>query len=203
MWSKVSLLLCSALFLVACGSEKDSQPTLALTEAPQVQVPADAFVESYSCDYFREFTENGSSDVRFSYYQETGTVYSWNENGMSYSYEIEAEDHFRTLASFYSVELDAQNRFTRIVQTDWEKENGAWVKQERTIERTSVLENGKRVITSNKVNGVETPYYWQNTTENRGKETIITSKHSNPSVLNKNGRSYSKYEVICSYTEKN
>ncbi len=72
----------------------------------------------------------------------------------------------------------------------------------KKIDRLWQKNGGQRHVLENRVNGVDTPYYWDyEDTRVDDKTTRTVQRHRQPSVLDHDGLHYTKDEHTCTYID--
>lgn len=201
---KSFVLLVTFFVLTACGSgSSDGKGAVGLPGTGKfqpVRVPGNAIFLDYICYSNSTYKDVHGQEHRVQF-EDVGTERFWTEGEWDFSYE-EASG-YKTLTKVRRQKLDQERTRVEGVQEEWILEDdGDWAAKRSSFERVMGYDGGYRVALSNSVNGMDTPYYWKTMTSFSGRSSIIVSMHTNPGVKNTADRTYTSYDITCTYTER-
>lgn len=192
-----------ALALSACGSDdkKTTSDGLTGTEGPNVTVPAGAHLSDYDCLTREEFSENGVAKVTET--RTTGMTSFWKEDGFSFSYDEDTDGNYKGLNKYRKTPTELTKYRQEGELRQWLMEGGKWLKFEKSYVR--VFEKNGSIIRnlSNIEDGAEKPYYYvREVTEIDRDTTRTVSRHTNPGVRNRDGRTFTSIVETCTDKER-
>lgn len=202
---RLILALTLALTLTACGDDKKDAGSTSTkgdnvqrnTEPPVIEVPATAHVRDYACEEQREFTLDGRAESETVSWQ--GVRSFWKDSG--YSLTLEEEEGLKVHVKSRNTPTGLNEVRREMEQTVHELVDGAWTSTFQRILR--VVDTTGRIdrVKLNQVDDVDEPYFWE--LENirvDAKTHREVSRHTQPSVRDGDGRSYTRITSTCTYT---
>lgn len=191
--------------LTACGSKSDNGgggagPVVKSTPSGTV-IPANAVISDANCKTTNVFREAGVEKTTS--YEEKSVDYTWEADGFAYTYSEDVSGEYSdfTKAKTEKIDETTYRRFLEVETNDYTE--GRWVTDRRSIERVIRKEGTQRRVISNRVNGVEQPYYWLSEGWWEGdKKYVWINRHTNPSVRNTSVREYVSVTQTCTTIER-
>lgn len=197
------LFVSLALALSACGSEVKITPVTPVNQ-PQYNIPNDALVTDYTCESKKVFIED-NGPVQTLSTTEVGVSRYWTAGEIKYFFDETSDGKIKTYQESTSRNITNTIFQKNITVEDWELINGSWQKKVEKIERIYEKQGdgSSQKVLSNKVNGVDTPYYWDvKTNDLSEKNYVFIYTHNNPSALNKDTKKFLSYTITCTYTDR-
>ena len=194
------------VLLVGCGKDDTNSNNLVDNtnqgQKPQIAIPAEATASDFSCEYVAEYVRSSGALVTESE-PEAGVSYDWQEGNYSVSYSEDSAGGYIALSKTIRQAISESQYSLTVERTEWFKNGAQWDKVETHIERVNVKEGNTRRTISNRVNGVETPYYWiSEGSYVSDKVYKAVDRHSKPEVKNTGDKSFRKIEQTCTYTDR-
>lgn len=182
-------------------------PAVFAAEKPIYNIPSPAQAYDNQCVTNAKFRtlQNGIwSDWQSSQESEISQAVEWINADESESISLEEgkDGSYLVYTRTRSRMLPDGANHLQIDQEDSSVVDGQWNTVKIKIERIRRTENGKSIVTYNAVNGVETPYYWDDFTTNLAEKEITTSVHTNPAIKNTADKQYSEFYVVCEITKR-
>lgn len=200
-FSRTLSVVLAALALTACGSG-NSNPGKAKQEQPQIPIPVGAVIADYSCNELSEF--RGPDGILQTETTATkGVSYEWSADGRSNSYTHTADggEHSYLNARTENVAFD-QVRVTGELTT-WVRTGGVLRSTVKSLERLWQKTGNTQRALSNKINGLDEPYYWEvETVRIDLKNQRIVQRHLSPGVRDTAQRAYERIENTCFYSDR-
>jgi hypothetical protein len=191
----------ATLALAACGNG-NGNPSKAKQEQPQIAIPANALIADYSCSEVSEF--RGTDGILQTETVATkGVSYDWSAGGNlnSYTHTADGGEHSYLSARSASEGFD-RTRVTGQLTT-WTRVNGVLRSTVTSLERLWEKTGNTQRALSNKLNGLDEPYYWEvETVRIDLKNQRIVQRHTYPGARNTNIRAYEKIENTCFYRDR-
>lgn len=189
------------LALAACGKD-EAKPVAATTLSPQYAVPAGAEVTDYKCRADETYTlkSNGLSGQWSD--TEEGVEYFWMSANQDVHYALEERNDGKakkyTVTRGERIDGTYSRRFTSAEY--WYLKDTGWTKSTAEIER--VVERATGRVVSNRVDGVDRPYYFTFTRSQSGNTTTQVSTHTKPSERSDDLVNVTSYTVSCTFTKR-